>query len=446
MSKKKLNIVKHVKGLSTPIAVVAIIVVLIIGIVGGYFLAPKSSSSSGKLSGVLNIGVAIPLTGNLGTYGQNAQSALNLAASQINALLTQTNAGYSLKLIYEDTQTLPNIALTDTQDLASKGCQVILGYYSSGELSNCLTYAQTNHIVLISPSSTAISLAYAPRPYVYRFVPADDKQGPAMAEGMWNLGIKYIVPLYQDTTYGDGLVNATEQKMVALGGGYDTNIIKYDASATDFSTQVSVLATEVQKAVTQYGASQVGVYAVTYEEIQSIMDDAVQYPILSQVRWFGCDGSALSAKLSGDPVAAAFAVNVTFPATYFAPPSSDILNEVSDYVHSQTGHIPDPYAYGSYDSLWVVAKCIGLTQQYSGVAINDVLPAIANVTYGASGWTALNQYGDRTIGDYQYWEVEQVSAAAAGHTTNSTTYDWRLAGLYSAASNTVTWYPPGTTS
>ena len=442
MSQKRLNIVKHAKGIATPLAVVIIIVVLIVGIVGGYFLAPSKSSSSGKLSGVLNIGVAIPLTGNLGTYGANAQAALNLAASQINALLQTSNAGYSVKLIYEDTQTLPNIALTDTQDLASKGCQVILGYYSSGELSNCLTYAQTNHIVLISPSSTAISLAYAPRPYIYRFVPADDKQGPAMAEGIWSDGVTYIVPLWQDTTYGDGLVNATEAKMVALGGGYDPNGIKYDASATDFSTQVSVLATEVQKAVNQYGASKVGVYAVTYEEIQSIMDDAVQYPILNQVKWFGCDGSALSAKLSDDPVAAAFAVNVTFPATYFAPPNSSLLTEVSDYVHAQTGHIPDPYAYGSYDSLWVVAKCIGLTGQYNGVAINDVLPGVANVTYGASGWTALNQYGDRTIGDYQFWEVEQVTSAAAGHSTSAGTYDWRLAGLYSAATDSVTWYPP----
>ena len=441
MSQKRLNFVKHAKGIATPLAVVLIIVVLIVGVVGGYFLAPKSSSSSGKLSGVLNIGVAIPLTGNLGTYGQNAKDALDLAASQINGLLSTSKAGYSLNLIYEDTQTLPNIALTDTQDLASKGCQVILGYYSSGELSNCLTYAQTNHLVLISPSSTAVSLAID-KPYIYRFVPADDKQGPAMAVGMWNVGIQYIVPLWQDTTYGDGLVTATENKMVALGGGFDSNGIKYDASATDFSTQVSVLATEVQKAVNQYGASKVGVYAVTYEEIQSIMDDAVQYPILSQVKWFGCDGSALSAKLTDDAVASAFAVNVTFPATYFAPPSSDILNQVSDYVHAQTGHIPDPYAYGSYDSLWVVAKCIGLTQQYSGVAINDVLPAVSNVTYGASGWTALNQYGDRTIGDYQFWEPELVTSAAAGHTTNSTTYDWRLAGLYSAATNSVTWYPP----
>ena len=163
MSKKKLNIMKHVKGISTPIMVVGLIIALVIGVVGGYFLAP-SKSSSAKLSGTISIGVAIPLTGQLGTYGANGVQALDLAISQINGLLNSSGAGYNYKLIVEDTQTLPNVALTDTQDLASKGCQVILGYYSSGELSNCLTYAQTNHIVLISPSSTAVSLSLCGTP------------------------------------------------------------------------------------------------------------------------------------------------------------------------------------------------------------------------------------------------------------------------------------------
>jgi len=436
---KAANIMKDIRGISTILAVVVIIVALVVGLAGGYFLAPgKSTSTTGKLSGVLNIGAALPLTGDLATYGANAQVALTLAQNQINALLNSTNAGYSINIIYQDTQTQPDQALKATQDLSSKGCQVILGYYSSGELRNCLTYAQTNQIVLISPSSTAVSLAID-KPYIFRFVPADDKQGPAMATGMHNVGITYFVPMWRDDTYGDGLVAATEGRFTQLGGSFDQNGIKYDPNAKDFSSQVSVLAQEVQKAVTQYGASKVAVYAVTFEEIASIMDSATQYPVLSQVKWFGCDGSALSAKLTADTTAAAFAVNVTFPATYFAPPGSDILNQVSDYVHAQTGHIPDPYAYGSYDSLWVVAKCIGMTQQYTGSSINKILPAIANVTYGASGWTALNQFGDRTIGDYQFWEPE-LPAAAAGHAGG--VYDWRLAGLYSAATDSVTWYPP----
>jgi branched-chain amino acid transport system substrate-binding protein len=423
---------KKNRGISTTIAAVAIIVVFIVGIAGGYFLAP-SGTTKAKLSGTLNIGVAIPLSGALGTYGQNAEAALTLAESQINTLLNETNAGYKINLIFEDTKTLPDVALTVTQDLYSKGCQVILGYYSSGELSNCMSYAQTNHIVLISPSSTAVSLAIA-KPYIFRFCPADDKQGPAMAVGMRSLNISYIVPIYMTNTYGEGLAVSTENAFVALGGHVDPTSISYDPTVTtEFSTQAALLATQVQNAVNTYGASHVAVYAVTYEEVAGLMDAASHYPILSQVTWFGCDGSALSAKVTADTTAANFSVATLFPATYFAPTNSSLLVSVENYVHSATGNIPDPYAYGSYDSLWVVVKCIGLTQQYSGYAINQVLPTIADLTYGSSGWTYLNQFGDRNIGDYQFWQVF--------YNTTSASYSWYLSGYYSAATQTVTWYP-----
>lgn len=416
------------------IAVAAIIAMLVAGLgIGYYALAPLKTTTTtvAKLTGVLKIGAALPLTGDLATYGQNAQTALVLAKKQINALLNSTNAGYTLDIIVEDTQTKPDVALTVTQDLASKGCQAILGYYSSGELKNSMSYAQTNQIVLVSPSSTAISLAIN-KPFVYRFCPADDKQGPAMAKAIHDLNVTYLVPIWRGDTYGDGLEQSTTARFALLGGSYDSSGIRYDISASEYSSQVGVLAQKVQAAVNQYGASKVGVYAVTFEEITSIMTSATQYPVLSQVKWFGCDGSALSSKVTDDATTANFAITTMFPSTYFAPPNSSILTQVSNYVQSQVGHIPDPYAYGTYDSLWVVAKCIGLTQQYNGASINKVFAAVSNVTYGASGWTALNKFGDRVIGDYQFWQVYKI---------NATAYSWYNSALYSAATDSVKWYP-----
>jgi branched-chain amino acid transport system substrate-binding protein len=427
-------------GVATAIVVVAIVIALVVGIAGGYLIAPRSTSTTTNsttptLKGIVNIGVAIPLSGGLGTYGDNAQAALQLAESQINTMLASSHAGWSINLTIMDTQTDPKIALEDTQTLASEGCQVIIGYYSSGELSNCMSYAQQNGIVLISPSSTAISLSID-KPYIYRFVPADDKQGPAMATGMWAQNITYIVPIYMLNTYGEGLAASTENSFVALGGQYDHTNISYDPlTTTEFSTQAALLNTEVTKAISQYGASHVAVYAVTYEEVAGIMDAASQYPALSQVKWYGCDGSALSSKVTADPVAAKFAIETEFPATYFAPTNSSIQTAVMQYVQAKTGNVPDPYAYGSYDALWVVADCIGLTQQYNGAAINSVLPTVANMTFGASGWCSLNSFGDRTTGDYQFWQVYQ---------SNATAYSWYLAGYYSAATKTVTWYPAPT--
>ena len=423
-------------GIATAIVVVAIVIALVVGFAGGYLAAPgktvSNTTTASKIPSVVNIGVAIPLSGDLGTYGDNALAALQLAESQINTMLSQSNAGWSINLTVMDTQTKADVALTDTKNLYADGCQAIIGYYSSGELSNCMQYAQNNGIVLISPSSTAISLSII-KPDIYRFVPADDKQGPAMAEGIWSQGITYIVPIYMLNTYGEGLAASTENSFVALGGQYDHTNISYDPNVvTEFSTQASLLNTEVTTAISTYGASHVAVYAVTYEEIAGLMDAASQYPALSQVKWYGCDGSALSSKLTADPVAAAFAIKTEFPATYFAPTNSSIQTQVMQYVESKTGNVPDPYAYGSYDALWVLAKCVGLTQQYSGTAINSALPTVSDYTFGASGWCTLNQYGDRTVGDYQFWQV---------YNTTGSTYSWYLAGYYSAATGIVSWFP-----
>lgn len=424
---------KPKRKLSIIITVVAIIAALLVGSVAGYFLAPTATSSnSSKLSGEIKIGAALELTGDLATYGQKAKAALQLAETQINEALNDANAGYTIKVIFEDTQTKPDVALTVTQDLASQGAQVILGYYPTGELTNVLNYAQSNHIVLISPASTGTNLAIN-KPYIFRFVPSDDNQGPAAAQALRSLGIDYIVPIYENNAYGSGLVNATTNRFVQLGGHYDTNGISYDPDATkEYSTQASLLNTEVQNAISTYGASHVAVYAIGYEELASIITSSNQYPALSQVLWFGGDGNTLSSAITSDTTVATFATEVHLQGTVYLPSASSLQTEVGNYVQAQTGYQPDNYVYNIYDSLWAVAKTIGFTQQYSGAAINSALPTIANYTYGASGWNGLNSNGDRLADQYQIWQV---------YKSNDNTYAWKQSGLYILADDKVTWSP-----
>lgn len=420
------------RGITTTIAAVLIVAALVIGAVGGYSIAPRATAVTGGLRGEIPIGAPLPLTGVLGTYGENARVALELASNEINAMLNATNAGYTIKILIEDTETKPDVCLQKVQSLAAKGCKVMLGLYSSAEVRNSKTYAETNKILLISPSSTAPDLAI-PNDYIFRFCPADDKQGPAMARGLIDSGITYIICIWRGDTYGDGLVNATKVRFQQLGGGFSSaQDIRYNQDAREFSTEVATLANYVQSAVNQYGAAHVAVYAVTFEEITAIMNSASQYPILSQVKWFGCDGSALSAQLIDDPVAAAFAVTTGFASTYFAPAESDNLVKVRNYVQSKLGRTADPYAYGIYDELYVVVKAMSMAGKYDGEAIQKLISPMAGVTFGASGLCTLNAAGDRNIGDYEFWAPYRV---------NATTFAWYKSGIYTATSDSMTWYP-----
>ncbi|MEM2128505.1 MAG: ABC transporter substrate-binding protein [Candidatus Methanosuratincola sp.] len=413
-------------------AVVAMVAMLVIGALGGYLIAPRTATASG-LSGEILIGAPLPLTGVLGTYGENARVALQLAESEINAMLNATNAAYRIKILFEDTETKPDVALQKVQSLAAKGCKVMLGLYSSAEVRNCRTYAETNKILLMSPSSTAPDLAI-PNDFIFRFCPSDDKQGPAMAMGMYSKGIRYIICMWRGDTYGDGLINATKVRFQQLGGGFSSSQdIRYNQDAKEFSTEVATLANYVQAAVNTYGADKVAVYAVTFEEITAIMSAASQYPVLSQVKWFGCDGSALSEQLTSDPIAANFAVQVSFDSTYFAPAESEGLIKVRDYIQQRLGRTADPYAYGIYDELYVVVKAMSLAGKYDGEALQKIIRPVAEVTFGASGLCKLNDAGDRDIADYEFWAPYRV---------NATSFSWYKSGIYTATSDSVTWFSP----
>ncbi|RLF15862.1 MAG: hypothetical protein DRJ97_02830 [Thermoprotei archaeon] len=413
-------------------AIALFIIGLLIGVGIGYVAVPPKTVVEYKevplLSGTIKVGAVLCLTGDLATYGENEKVALEIAQQEINQMFEACGAPVKIEVLFEDSETKPDIALEKLQTLAAQGVKVVIGMMSSAEVRNVKSYADANKIVIISPSSTAPDLAI-PDDYVFRFCPDDTKQGPAMARVIWDSGIRYVIPVWRGDAWGDGLVEAAMSRFKELGGEVDEGI-RYDPTAKEFSAEVSTLASKVQDAVNKYGADKVGVYYVAFEEAAMFFDQADQYPILKQVRWFGSDGTALSSAILEDPVAAAFAKETKFVNTYFAPAESEKLIRLRNAIQEKLNRIPDPYAYNAYDALWVVAKCIMIAGKYDADAIKAILPTVAESSFGASGWIKLNEAGDREIGDYNLWAIIEVDGQL----------QWEKVGFYSAATDSVTWY------
>ncbi|MEM2211155.1 MAG: ABC transporter substrate-binding protein [Nitrososphaerales archaeon] len=417
------------KGLATSLAVISVIIALIIGGVIGYFASPAKivEKPVPTLSGEIPIGIVLPLTGGLATYAENEKVTLEKGLEEINSLLKQTGAPLTIKLLIEDSETKPDVALEKLKSLAAKGVKVVIGMMSSGEVRNVKGYADANKILIISPSSTAPALAI-PDDYIFRFCPDDTKQGPAMAKTIRVSGVEYIIPVWRGDAWGDGLVDATSKRFKELGGTILEGI-RYAPEAKEFSAEVKVLASRVDEAVKKWGGEKVGVYLVAFEEAVTLLTQANDYPILSKVRWFGSDGTALSDRLEKDPTASKFSVATKFVNTYFAPAESDKLMKLRDYVEKRLGRKPDPYAYNAYDALWVVVQSILIAGKYDAEAIKAVLPTVAGNTFGASGWIKLNQAGDRETADYDLWAIIMKDG----------TPKWEKVGYYSATTDSVTW-------
>jgi len=248
-------------------AAALLVVGLLVGAGLTYALTSSSSSSKASgLSGTITIGDLTDLSGALSAIGTQQKTAVDLAVTDINTYLTQsgvTNVKFAAN--DQDTGLVPAKALTDLQSLYSSGVQVVVGPLTSSEASTVLQTANQDHVVLISASSTAISLAI-PNDYLFRLVPNDAAQSLAIARELVSQNVKDIILIAQNSVYGAGLANATANRFTALGGNIQDKLL-YSTTVTDFTPTLTTAQSDYTAAVAKYGASSVAIVAIGFQEV-----------------------------------------------------------------------------------------------------------------------------------------------------------------------------------
>ena len=403
---------------------VAAIVVIAISIAIYFSLNPSSevispAPATAFKQQTVKIGALLPITGVSSSLGESEGAALKIATKDINEYLFKTHSSNGIELIIEDTQSNPSASLEKLKQLAAKGIKIVIGPATSAAVQGIKDYSDKNGIILISPSSTATSLATA-GDNLFRFVPDDSHQAQAISRLMWNDGIRLVVPFWRTDIYGNDLIKATKQSVQALGGsvadgvGYTPNTGDFAASLNRINfivwdQDLKVLDSKVDKAISQYGIDKVGVYFVAFDEIAPIFIQAQNHPTLSKVKWYGSDGSTLNNKLIKNTEAAAFAVKTNFTTPIFGVENDndERLKHVEAQIHEQIERTPRSYASVAYDTLWVAALAENYTNATPDVNyLKNTLVKIADSYNGITGNTTLNQFGDRKYGDYDFWTVQ----------------------------------------
>src|SRR4029077_2012467 len=198
---------------SLVIAIVMLIAGVGVGVGATYFglnagAANATLCSSGK---TITIGELLDLSQGLSDQGKKAQDSSSIAITDINAALASSNCKLTFQTAIDDYALDNTKALTQLESLAASGVQVVVGPLNSGTAQYILSYANSNHIVLISPSSTSPTLAIN-NDYLFRTVPNDAAQGSADGRMLWDRGAKSVVIIERHDSYGDGLANATAAK------------------------------------------------------------------------------------------------------------------------------------------------------------------------------------------------------------------------------------------
>ncbi len=387
-------------------------------------------TAAAGLTGEVSIGALLPLTGDLASYGENSRAALELALTEINDYLRMVGAGFTIKLVIEDTETKPETADAKLKSLHARGITLIVGPQTSAEIRRIKGYADANKILLVSQSSTAPDLAI-PDDFVLRFCPDDTIQGPIGPRLAKELGATHIIYVWRGDAWGDGLYRTSSEE-ARKHGLTIAGEIRYAPEKKEFSAEAAALAETVRGLIGQgVQPEKIFIEYVAFGEAVAFMSAAADYPELARVRWFGSDGTAQLAEILQDPKVVEFVAQVKWVNPLFAPSENEKTKKVRDYVKKKLGREPDAYAYAAYDILWSYALTLLQVQKVDADLVRRVMPEVARSYYGSIGPVILNRAGDLAGADYDLWVVQRVGDR----------YDWVKVGVYSFATGTFSWVP-----
>ncbi len=388
----------------------------------------------------VTIGALNDLSGALSSQGKGDLAAEQLAIQDVNAYTAAAGCKLTFALNANDYKLDTPTALTQLQAMQAAGIQVVIGPLNSGTAAGILSFANSNHIVLISPSSTSPALGYvSATKYLFRTAPNDAAQGQADARMLLDRGASAVIIINRDDTYGNGLANATktfllkDSPSVAIKGPY-----KYDTATSDFSSIITQIGSDWTTLSGQVGASKVAIFIVAFQELGTLLLQAQKTnPALlsTTLPWFGTDGDAQNTVLSNSTTGPVVS-QVRLPSTLFNVVNNSRTNDFFARIKGTPAYAAIAsnvfYSLEGYDDVWLAALAILSAGANSGTAIHNVLPSVAANFFGLTGWEGLQPSGDRIPGSYQIWKVVKNGAA----------YSWVLAGTWDYSTDTISWTSP----
>jgi ABC-type branched-subunit amino acid transport system substrate-binding protein len=197
--------------------------------------APPAPGAPGP-GEALAIGGLLPKTGALGEAGPPMFAALKLAIDDVNH--AGGVLGKPVRYVDGDDGTDPDVAKKTVQRLVSEGVQVIIGAGASSISLAVLPQTVAAGVVLFSPCNTSAELTDADDKGLYfRTAPPDGLQATALTDMIMRDGVRRLVIVARDDSYGQGLMDSVRKDLLKAGlSDADVKTIPYDQNKADFSS------------------------------------------------------------------------------------------------------------------------------------------------------------------------------------------------------------------
>lgn len=213
-----------------------------VGVLGiGGVVAGCGDDDEGGDVGDLNVGVLVPLTGDLSPFGGPGSQAANLAADQANAAATAAGVELNLTLTEEDTKTDPQAAQEGaTKLIETDNVAAIAGPWASSEVIPTAENVTIDAgVPVVTPSGTNPDITSLDDDgTVSRTAPSDALQGQVIAQVMAaEFGADAtVVTANRNDAYGTALVGEFTKAWEA-GGGTVVRNVAYNPEAASLNSE-----------------------------------------------------------------------------------------------------------------------------------------------------------------------------------------------------------------
>lgn len=146
----------------------------------------------------INVGVLLPLTGDIAVYGQTAKNGMEIALGEDKGFIEQNH----IKVIYEDEKNETKTAVNAVNKLISvDNCKVLLEGGSSSCVLAIAPVAQNNQRILLATFASSPMITDA-GDYVFRIMPSDAFQASLLPIWIKEFNYKKIAIIYQKNDWG----------------------------------------------------------------------------------------------------------------------------------------------------------------------------------------------------------------------------------------------------
>lgn len=332
----------------------------------------------------------------------------NIVEKDVNDYCLKMGYNIKFRFIIKNNKGLSGIALNNTQEFKEMGINIIIGHPSSTHCYVSMEYVNKYNMLLFSSSAQSSQLARK-GDNLLRMHPNDAYQGHVIAEMLSSRGVRAIIVIELESLWADGIYKILEDIFLKKGG-IVLERVKYNLELTDFSSHLARIEDIAVDAVRRYGREHVNIVLLSYEEGIKIVKQAKDFSTLYSLYWFGSDSTARFLAYTSEASEELTHLKIFSPLP--EPTKSQFYFSLNQSYYALTHEPLDFDTASKYDIAWILARAILKSKTTDVKRLLEVIPEVASMNFGASGWCKLDENGDRETANYGIYGYEYVNGTA----------------------------------